>query len=233
MATTIGTFTIQGTSPGNLPNYYDAWNYLSNDFYAGSGSGMLTSGTISQVLDQLIGFYYQQYTGSITYTLDGPDSFGTGVDTVVTMTFTDLFTGATEVYPYFLIFVFEDVNYSVIWQTTNPVTPTLCNDCQFIQLTQCGTDDFRLDLGLTDGPYIAYYTDNTSGVVWEQGTYSSQAQGGLSMYHWSATEGMFNPYSFYTMTLTDNTGAPISWTIDGIEYTCATLTFRTTVNVTD
>lgn len=233
MATTIGTFTINGNDNGNNPYYYDAWIFYSNQFASGSGSGALTPGTISQVLDYYINFIQQGFTGNITYTLNGPDAFLTGTDTIVTMTFTDVFSGANEVKPYFIILGTENYTYPCIWQVATPVTPTLCNDCQFIQLTQCGNDNFFLDLGLTDGGYIAYYTDNTSGVVWQQGTYSSQAQGGLSMYQWSATEGMFNPYSFYTMTLTDNTGNPVSWVVDGIEYNCATLTFRTTVNVTD
>ena len=84
-----------------------------------------------------------------------------------------------------------------------------------------------------DGPYTAYYADNTSGVIWEQGTYSSTAQGGLSMYQWQATSGMFNEFSFYTLTIRDTNGDAVSWIVNGIEYNCATLTFKKTVNVTD
>jgi hypothetical protein len=100
-------------------------------------------------------------------------------------------------------------------------------------LFECGDDDFRLDLGLADGSYTAFYTDNTSGVIWEQGTNSNASAGGLSVYQWNATAGMFNQYSFYTMTLRDSNGDNVSWIVDGTEYTCATLTFKVTVNVTD
>ena len=120
-----------------------------------------------------------------------------------------------------------------MWEAAVPAVPTLCNTCQFIQLTQCGTDSFHLDLGLADGNYTAYYADNTSGVMWEQGTFSNQSQGGLYMYQWSATAGMFNQYSFYTLTIRDLAGNPVSWIVDNVEYTCATLTFKTSVNVTD
>jgi len=139
--------------------------------------------------------------------------------------------GGPEIIPYYLVFVTESYYYPVVWEATAPAVPSICNSCQFIQLSQCGTDSFYLDLGLPDGNYTAYYTDNTSGVMWEQGTFSGE--GGLYMYQWSATAGMFNPYSFYTMTLEDSNGDPVSWTIDGVEYTCATLTFKTTVNITD
>jgi hypothetical protein len=132
-----------------------------------------------------------------------------------------------------MIVIQTEDNYYPAAFATGDALPTLCNTCQFIQLTQCGDENFYLDLGLADGSYTAYYTDNTSGVVWEQGTYSSAVQGGLSVYQWFATAGMFNQYSFYTLTLVDSDGDAVSWVVDGVEYTCATLTFKTTVNVTD
>ena len=235
MATTIGTFTIKGNDLGNYANA--AWVFVITDTWTpniSGGGGILNNSTISSMLDEFIANAVTPFygAGAATYTLDGPSTWNSGTDTIVTMTFNLVYNGE-DYSPLYVQFSTEDYNYALKFQYETPVTPTLCNSCQFIQLTQCGNENFFLDLGLTDGGYIAYYTDNTSGVVWEQGTYSSQAQGGLSMYQWSATEGMFNPYSFYTMTLTDNIGTPVSWTIDGIEYNCATLTFRTTVNVTD
>ena len=164
------------------------------------------------------------YGGTVSYTLSGAGTWLS--NTIVNWTIVD----PTSV-PLFIYITTENYYYAMPFQAQ--AEPVQCNSCQFIQLNQCGTDDFRLDLGLPDGNYTAYYTDNTSGVKYEQGTYSSQAQGGLSMYQWSATEGMFNPYSFYTLTIEDSNGDPVSWTIDGVEYTCATLTFKTTVNITD
>jgi len=151
----------------------------------------------------------------------------TGTDSVITFNVIN----PVDV-PVMIVIQTEDNYYPAAFATGSAV-PTLCNTCQFIQLTQCGTDSFYLDLGLADGSYTAYYTDNTSGVIWEQGTYSDTAQGGLSVYQWFATAGMFNQYSFYTMTIKDTNGDAVSWVVDGVEYTCATLTFRTTVNVTD
>lgn len=127
----------------------------------------------------------------------------------------------------------EGGNYYHVNFIAESAAPSICNDCQFIQLNQCGNDSFYVDLGLPDANYTAYYTDNTSEVVWEQGTYSSAILGGLYVYQWNATAGMFNQYSFYTLTIKDSNGDPVSWTVDGVEYTCATLTFKVTVNVTD
>ena len=233
MSTRIGTFTIKGNDNGNNPYFWDNWIFESNNESFGGGSGSLQSGNINTVLDALVANYYQQFTGSITYTLDGPNSWNTGIDTKVTFTFTDINASGINVLPYFIIFGTEDYAYPIVWQEATPVVPALCNECQFIQLTQCGADNFFLDLGLTDGSYTAYYADNTSGVIWEQGTYSSTAQGGLSMYQWQATSGMFNEYSFYTLTIRDTNGNAVSWIVNGIEYNCATLTFKKTVNVTD
>ena len=230
MATTIGTLTIKGNDLGNLPSYYDMYVLVSNNQFNAAGGGGLNPGTLTEVLDQYVTFI-QSGGGTMTYSYNGPGVWNGGTDTIVTITISNFST--PEMIPYYLVFQTEDYTYAVIWQTSQPVTPTLCNDCQFIQLNQCGTDDFRLDLGLPDGSYTAFYYDNTSQIVYEQGTYSSQAQGGLSMYQWNATVGMFNPYSFYTLTIHDNNGAPVSWTVDGVEYTCATLTFKTTVNITD
>jgi len=162
------------------------------------------------------------YGGTVSYTLTGGGTWNSA--TTVTWTIVN----PTYV-PLFIYITTENYYYAMSFQAQ--AEPVVCNSCQFIQLSQCGTDSFYLNLGLPDGNYTAYYTDNTSGVMWEQGTFSGE--GGLYMYQWNATEGMFNPYSFYTMTLEDNTGAPVSWTIDGVEYTCATLTFKTTVNITD
>ena len=233
MATITGTFTLRGNDLGNLPSFNDVWINASNNEYFGSGYSGLTAGTLVDNLNEYISIINTSYTGTITYTFDGPGVWNGGTDTIVTLTYTDIFSGATEILPYSLIFQTEDYAYAAIWEAASPAVPTLCNTCQFIQLTQCGDDDFRINLGLPDGSYTAYYTDNTSGVIWVQGTNSNDSQGGLSVYQWSATAGMFNQYSFYTLTVKDSNGDSVSWVVDGVEYTCATLTFKVTVNVTD
>jgi len=232
MATTTGTFTVQGNDLGNLPSYAAAYIYAASNEYAGAGSGGLTGVTLVQNLDDYVAFVVST-GGTMTYSFSGPGVWNGGTDTIVTISISDFaISPGPEQLHYYLFFQTEDYTYPVIWQPAE-VTPTLCNECQFIQLTQCGDENFRLDLGLADGNYTAFYADNTSGVIWEQGTSSDQALGGLNVYQWQATAGMFNQFSFYTLTINDANGDAVSWTIDDIEYTCATLTFRTTVNITD
>jgi hypothetical protein len=232
MATTTGTFTVKGNDLGNLPAYIDISIYSSNAqiAYTFNYNG---SGTLVSILNNYINDLNINYSGTFSYTLDGPGVWNGGTDTIVKITYTDMLLSGLEIIPYYLVLSTEDYQYAALWSYNAPAVPTLCNTCQMIQLNQCGDENFRLDLGLADGSYTAFYTDNTSGVLWEQGTYSDQALGGLNVYQWQATAGMFNQYSFYTMTLRDSNGDSVSWVVDGAEYTCATLTFRTTVNVTD
>ena len=232
MATTTGTFTVQGDDLGNIPGYSDLWLIASTNEYAASGSGGFTPGTLVQVLDQYVANIVGG-GGTMTYSFSGPGVWNGGTDTIVTISISDFaISPGPEQIPYFLVFQTEDYTYPVIWEAA-AVVPTLCNTCQMIQLTQCGDEEFRLDLGLADGNYTAFYLDNTSGVLYEQGTSSNDSLGGLLVYQWSATAGIFNQFSFYSMTIEDTNGDAVNWTVDDIEYTCATLTFRTTVNITD
>lgn len=213
MGTYTATITLDPTDIGISPSFI----YFDN---VGQGSaGNLTPGTLTFVMNGLV-----SSLPNLTYAITNGTDWG---DPAI-VTFTAV---ATTPFPMFILFQTGSFNYNAIF--TESTAPTLCNSCQFIQLNQCGTDEFRLDLGLTDGPYTVFYEDNTTGVVWEQGTTSSTALGGLLMYQWDATVGMFNPYSFYTMTIEDVNGDAITWTQGDTEYTCATLTFKTTVNVTD
>lgn len=232
MATTTGTFTVQGDDLGNIPGYYDMWLIASTNELASLGGGGLTPGTLVQVLDQYVAMIVGG-GGTMTYSFSGPGVWNGGTDTIVTISISDFVPGpGPEQILYYLVFLTESYTYPVIWEAA-AVVPTLCNTCQMIQLTQCGDEEFRLDLGLADGNYTAFYLDNTSGVLYEQGTSSNDSLGGLSVNQWSATAGIFNQFSFYTMTIEDTNGDAVNWTVDNIEYTCATLTFRTTVNITD
>ena len=233
MATTIGTLTIKGDDLGNLANYFDGYIYTSNNQIAFFGNTILGTGTLVDNLDFYIATISSLFTGTFSYTLDGPGVWNGGTDTIVTITYSDMLLTGLPVIPYFFVLITEDYQYATVWEATAPAVPTLCNTCQVIQLFECGDDDFRLDLGLADGSYTAFYTDNTSGVIWEQGTNSNDSLGGLLVYQWFATAGMFNQYSFYTLTIVDSDGDAVSWIVNDVEYTCATLTFKVTVNVTD
>lgn len=216
MATYTGTFTIDATDNGNLSSYsmYIASAYSTNN--------NMNNNVLSQDMDMMQIAFDSFFGGTSSY------SFSGGTDWLQATTVTWTIVNPTFA-PLFIYITTENFYYAMSFQAQ--AEPTVCNSCQFIQLNQCGTDDFYLPLGLPDGNYTAYYTDNTSGVIWEQGTYS--AEGGLYMYQWFATAGMFNQYSFYTLTVRDGAGDIMSWTIDGIEYSCATITFKTTVNITD
>jgi hypothetical protein len=236
MAIYTATFTLIGNDLGNLPSYYDTYVYDINGSYQyiGSGGGGIAQPTFIEWLDYYTNNLSSTLNGTVTYTLDGPGTWNAGVDTFVTITYTNTNYLGYDAFPYWIQLSTEDYQYFFnIQKVTAPAIPTICNTCQLIQLTQCGDDNFYLDLGLADGSYTAYYTDNTSGVVWEQGTNSNDSLGGLLVYQWFATAGMFNQYSFYTMTLRDSNGDAVSWVVNDVEYTCATLTFKVTVNVTD
>jgi len=219
MATYTATFTIDASDNGNLSSY----NMFTNNSY--SISNGMNNGSLTDDMDSMQFGLQSFYGGTVSYVFSGGSTW---LDTT-TVTWT--IENPTFV-PYFIYVTTENFYYPMQFEAATTAS-TICNTCQLIQLTQCGDDSFYLDLGLADGSYTAYYTDNTSGVVWEQGTYSSSESGGLAMYQWSATEGMFNPYSFYTLTLVDSDGDPVSWVVNDVEYTCATLTFKVTVNVTD
>lgn len=219
MATTTGTITFLAADTGTSANYSIYSTTYTTGVFA---SGPLLNDLITDIAADLI---LQSGASSCSFNVVGSGIWGSGNSTV-TWTLVDP-TSDTSL----IVISDEGGQYYHVNFITEAAAPSICNSCQFIQLSQCGTDSFYLDLGLPDGNYTAYYTDNTSGVMWEQGTFSGES--GLSMYQWSATEGMFNPYSFYTLTLEDSNGDPVSWTIDGVEYTCATLTFKTTVNITD
>lgn len=216
MATYTGSFTLNVTDNGNL----SAYNMYSSFAYS-TGNNM-NNNSLTDDMDAMTFGLTAFFGGTVSYAFSGGNAYGQAV--TVTWTIVN-----PNWQPYFVDMTTENFYYAMAW--TAEATPVVCNTCQFIQLNQCGEDNFYLPLGLPDGNYTAYYTDNTSGVVWEQGTYS--AEGGLYMYQWFATAGMFNPYSFYTLTINDNLGNPVTWTIDSVQYTCATLTFKTTVNVTD
>ena len=219
MATTTGTITFLAADTGTSANYSIYSTAYTTGVFA---SGPLLNDLITDITADLI---LQSGASACSFNVVGSGLWGSG-NSIVTWTLVDP-TSDTSL----IVISDEGGQYYHVNFIAEAAAPSICNSCQFIQLSQCGTDSFYLNLGLPDGNYTAYYTDNTSGVMWEQGTFSGE--GGLSMYQWDATVGMFNPYSFYTLTLRDTNGDSVSWVVNDMEYTCATLTFKTTVNVTD
>mgnify|MGYP001450349420 FL=1 len=222
MATYTTSITINGNELGNLPSWY-----MFTSTVNGNGDNLTPNATLINWCDQIVADGLSLFGYTMTYSLSGPTTLNTGTDSIITFNVIDPTT-----IPIMIVIQTEDEYYPAAF-ATGACVPTLCNTCQMIQLTQCGDENFRLDLGLADGNYTAFYLDNTSGVLYEQGTYSNDSLGGLLVYQWSATAGIFNQFSFYTMTIEDTNGDAVNWTVDDIEFTCATLTFRTTVNITD
>ena len=222
MATYTTSITINGNELGNVPSWY-----MFTSTVNGNGDNLTPNATLINWCDQIVADGLSLFGYTMTYSLSGPTTLNTGTDSIITFNVIDPTT-----IPIMIVIQTEDEYYPAAF-ATGACVPTLCNTCQMIQLTQCGDENFRLDLGLADGNYTAFYTDNTSGVLYEQGTYSNDSLGGLLVYQWSATAGIFNQFSFYTMTIEDTNGDAVNWTVDDIEFTCATLTFRTTVNITD
>lgn len=222
MATYTTSITINGNELGNVPSWY-----MFTSTVNGNGDNLTPNATLINWCDQIVADGLSFFGYTMTYSISGPTTLNTGTDSIITFNVIDPTT-----IPIMIVIQTEDEYYPAAF-ATGACVPTLCNTCQMIQLTQCGDENFRLDLGLADGNYTAFYLDNTSGVLYEQGTYSNDSLGGLLVYQWMATAGIFNQFSFYTMTIEDTNGDAVNWTVDNIEYTCATLTFRTTVNITD
>jgi hypothetical protein len=222
MATYTTSITINGDELGNTPLWF-----MYSSTVNGYGTVLTPNATLFNWGDQIIAEALSVFGYTMTYQISGPTTLNTGTDSIMTFFIVD----STDI-PLFINIQTEEYFYPAIFLSTDAL-PKLCNTCQLIQLSECGDENFRLDLGLADGSYTAFYTDNTSGVIWEQGTNSNDSLGGLLVYQWQATAGMFNQYSFYTMTVRDSNGDNVSWVVDGTEYTCATLTFKVTVNVTD
>ena len=222
MATYTTSITINGNELGNVPSWY-----MFTSTVNGNGNNLTPNATLINWCDQIVADGLSLFGYTMTYSISGPTTLNTGTDSIITFNVIDPTT-----IPIMIVIQTEDEYYPAAF-ATGACVPTLCNTCQMIQLTQCGDENFRLDLGLADGNYTAFYLDNTSGVLYEQGTYSNDSLGGLLVYQWMATAGIFNQFSFYTMTIEDTNGDAVNWTVDNIEYTCATLTFRTTVNITD
>jgi len=150
MATKIGTLTIKGDDLGNSPSYSDIWLDLSNNDYISGGFSSLTEDTLEANLDEYIALVNSSYTGTITYTMQGSGEWNGGSDTVVTLTYTDMFSGDTEITPYLLVLTTEANSYPIIWEAT----PEVCEGAYELTLTAC-EGNYVIPAGLT--PTSNYY----------------------------------------------------------------------------
>lgn len=107
---------------------------------------------------------------------------------------------------------------------------TQCPTCQPLTITNCGP--VEISLPLPDDDYTVTLYDNQTGVSYEQNV---QWTAGTGTWNTTNTAGVFTPFSIYTLTVTDSEGEPVSWPVGPNEYTCARVTFSSTVdtNVND
>lgn len=107
----------------------------------------------------------------------------------------------------------------------------VCNDCYELNIDNC-EDAFSLTGLNATTNYKLVFTDNQSNVNY---TYYAQSDG-QGLINIDATyfpDGVFNPYSSYTVSIFDNNGNPMVLSLDAVEYDCYRLTFTPNTIVFD
>lgn len=107
----------------------------------------------------------------------------------------------------------------------------ICNDCYDLNIDNC-EDAFSLTGLNATTNYKLVFTDNQSNVNY---TYYAQSDG-QGLINIDATyfpDGVFNPYSSYTVSIFDNNGNPMVLSLGAVEYDCYRLTFTPNTIVFD
>lgn len=107
----------------------------------------------------------------------------------------------------------------------------VCNDCYELNIDNC-EDAFNLTGLNATTNYKLVFTDNQSNVNY---TYYAQSDG-QGLINIDATyfpDGVFNPYSSYTVSIFDNNGNPMVLSLNAVEYDCYRLTFTPNTIVFD
>lgn len=107
----------------------------------------------------------------------------------------------------------------------------VCNDCYELNIDNC-EDAFSLTGLNATTNYKLVFTDNQSNVNY---TYYAQSDG-QGLINIDATyfpDGVFNPYSSYTVSIFDNNGNPMVLSLGAVEYDCYRLTFTPNTVVFD
>lgn len=107
----------------------------------------------------------------------------------------------------------------------------VCNDCKELNIANCN-EFFELTGLNPETGYKLVFTDNQSNV---QYTYydSTTEQGVITIDTTNFPDGVFNPYSSYTVSIFDNSGNPMVLSLDAVEYDCYRLTFTPNTIVFD
>ena len=107
----------------------------------------------------------------------------------------------------------------------------VCNDCKELNIPNCN-EFFELTGLNPETGYKLVFTDNQSNV--EYTYYSSTTeQGVITIDTTNFFDGVFNPYSSYTVSIFDNSGNPMVLSLDAVEYDCYRLTFTPNTVVFD
>lgn len=110
-----------------------------------------------------------------------------------------------------------------------PITPTLCPTCKDIVVPDC-INPISLFIPGLNGFYDVQIENHQTGIIYTQGCEFDA--GGETNWDTSATPGLFNPFSVYTLTVLDGSNNPISWLDGSNEYNCIRFSFKTFVNAT-
>jgi len=111
------------------------------------------------------------------------------------------------------------------WSPFIPVEIELCPTCQEVLIQNCGM--IILKANIPNGGYQVNIKDHQSGTTYMQAITFNASQG---IWDPVGTEGVFTPFSVYTITILDETGQPLSWVNEGFQYDCIKLTFANFVD---
>lgn len=115
--------------------------------------------------------------------------------------------------------------HSVSFQFLTGVDVTVCTTCQDATFTNCLEPTFEVDVEA--GVYVVTITDSQSGNEYRQVV---TVEDGEFTWDTSNSQGIFTPFSVYTMSMVDGGGNPVSWVVGATQYDCIRFTF---VNLTD
>lgn len=103
----------------------------------------------------------------------------------------------------------------------------VCTTCEDATLPNCEEPVFSVDV--EGGTYTATITDAQSGHVYTQTVTIADGE-----FTWDTTssEGVFTPFSVYTLSLTDSNGDPVSWVVGTNQYDCVRFTFASFTDTT-
>lgn len=118
-------------------------------------------------------------------------------------------------------------NHSISFQFLTGVDVTVCTTCQEATFTNCLEPTFEVDVEA--GVYVVTITDSQSGNEYRQVV---TVEDGEFTWDTSNSQGIFTPFSVYTMSMVDGGGNPVSWVVGATQYDCIRFTFASFTDTT-